>query len=283
MLLRKQAGSHKAINTWIIYVALPAVSFKYLPHIQWNADMLIPLLAPLTVWLGAWIYITYYYRRANLGSQQIGSLKLTAGLSNTSFVGFPLITAWFTPKDITIGIICDQVTFILLSTAGIVVAINSAGTKKLSVSAVANRLLAFPPFIGCVLALTLPSFIDLSPLEPLFDKLASTVGPLALFSIGMQLKLDGWKEYMSEIMVALFYKLLLAPLIVLLVLIALNITGNIARITVFEMAMPTLLSAGIVSEEYGLDAKLSSLITGIGIILALVTSALWYYVVMWLL
>jgi len=43
--------------------------------------------------------------------------------------------------------------------------------------------------------------------------------------------------------------------------------------------MPTLLTAGVVADEYGLNPKLSNLIIGIGIILSLLTTAGWYYII----
>lgn len=35
--------AHKGINTWILYLALPAVSFKYLPKVEWSKEMLFPV------------------------------------------------------------------------------------------------------------------------------------------------------------------------------------------------------------------------------------------------
>ena len=37
--------AHKGINTWILYLALPAVSFKYLPKLHWTNEMLFPIIA----------------------------------------------------------------------------------------------------------------------------------------------------------------------------------------------------------------------------------------------
>ncbi|MDP9955909.1 hypothetical protein J2X97_001546 [Epilithonimonas hungarica] len=34
--------AHKGINTWIIYLALPAVSFKYLPKVQMVCGNALP-------------------------------------------------------------------------------------------------------------------------------------------------------------------------------------------------------------------------------------------------
>lgn len=270
--------AHKGINAWIIYIALPAVSFKYLPHITWTKDLLFPALAPVCIWLAGWIFITMYSRLRNLSKATSGGLKLTSSLSNTSFVGFPLIVAYFSEKELGIAIICDQVTFTLLSTVGVIVAIRSSQNQKLSAKLVLKKVLTFPPLIGCVLALTIPRFINVSVLDPLFDKLAGTVGPLALFSIGLQLKFGGWFSELRHISTALLYKLILAPLVVMLIAIVLGMSGTITKITIFEMAMPTLLTAGVVADQYNLNPKLSNLVVGIGILLSFITTGLWWLV-----
>ncbi|TCD27714.1 AEC family transporter [Pedobacter psychrodurus] len=270
--------AHKGINAWIIYIALPAVSFKYLPHITWTKDLLFPALAPICIWLFGWLFITLYSHIRNMSKATSGGLKLTSSLSNTSFVGFPLIVAYFSEKELAIAIICDQVTFTLLSTIGIIVAIRSSQNQKLSPKLVLKKVLTFPPLIGCILALTLPRFIDLSLLDPLFEKLAGTVGPLALFSIGLQLKFGGWFSELKHISFALLYKLILAPLVVLVMAIVLGMNGMITKITIFEMAMPTLLTAGVVADQYNLNPKLSNLVVGIGILLSFITTGLWWLV-----
>lgn len=270
--------AHKGINAWIIYIALPAASFKYLPHIVWTKDLLFPVLAPVCVWLFGWLFVTVYSRSQKLSRATTGGLKLTSSLSNTSFLGFPLIAAYFTEKDQAIAIICDQATFMLLSTIGIVVAIRSSQNQKLSAQLVLRKVLTFPPLIGCILALTLPHFINISPLESLFEKLAATVGPLALFSIGLQLKFGGWFGELKHISFALLYKLILAPTVVLAIAVLLGLSGTIARITIFEMAMPTLVTAGVVADQYNLNPKLSNLVVGVGIVLCFVTTGLWWLV-----
>lgn len=270
--------AHKGINAWIIYIALPAVSFKYLPHITWSKDLLFPALAPIGVWLLGWLFIALYSRTQHISKATAGGLKLTSSLSNTSFVGFPLILAYFSEKELAIAIICDQVTFMLLSTIGVIVAIRSSQDQKLSPKLVPKKVLTFPPFIGCVLALILPHFINLSSLDPLFEKLAGTVGPLALFSIGLQLKFGGWFSELKHISFALLYKLILAPFAVLIMAILLNANGMITKISIFEMAMPTLVSAGVVADQYNLNPKLSNLVVGIGILLSFITTGLWWLV-----
>lgn len=273
------ADAHRGINAWIIYLALPAVSFKYLPHIVWSHELLAPVMAPVIVWLGGWLLVAIYTKFKPANPATKGSLRLMSGLANTSFVGFPLIAAYFGEKYISIAIICDQITFLLLSTAGVVVAINASQKSALSAGIVLKRVLRFPPFLGCVSALILPHFIDISIANPLFDKLAATVAPLALFSIGLQLQFKGWMSELKNISITLVYKLLLAPLLVLALFFCLGFKGVTPQVAIMEAAMPTLLTAGVVADEYGLNPKLSNLIIGIGIILSLLTTCGWYYLI----
>lgn len=276
--------AHKGINAWIINIALPAVSFKYLPYIEWRKELLLPALAPIAVWLCGWTFIKLYsLTQKNMSKATQGGLKLVAGLSNTSFVGFPLITAYFSEKELGIAIISDQVTFMLLSTTGIIVAIRSSQKEKLTPQIVIKKVLSFPPLICCVLALIIPQFISVQPLQPLFDKLAATVGPLALFSIGLQLKFAGWQSEIKHIAVTLLYKLVLAPAIILAIVMGLQLKGIIPQISVFEMAMPTLLTSGIIADQYNLNPKLSNLVVGIGIITSFITTSIWYFILQYFL
>ncbi|MDB5109816.1 MAG: transporter [Mucilaginibacter sp.] len=270
------ADAHKGINAWLIYLALPAVSFKYLPHIQWSTSLLLPALAPLIVWLGGWLYIRVYAAKTNIPAKTAAGLTLSAGLSNTSFVGFPLIAAFFGEKYIAIGVICDQVTFLLLATAGITVAINASQTSSLSVITLLKKVSTFPPFLGCILALTIPHFINISPLNPLFDRLANTVGPLALFSIGLQLQFKGYKDELKRISVTLLYKLVLAPSLIAVIALIFQLRGIITQVSIFEMAMPTFLSSSIVANDYQLNPRLSNLVIGIGLIIGFATTAIWW-------
>jgi hypothetical protein len=220
--------------------------------------------------------MTIYARRNALPKTTEGALKLSSGLSNTSFVGFPLVMAYFGEKELGIAIIYDQVNFTLFCTAGIIVALNSSGRHTLSAGVLVRKLIAFPPFIACMAALILPNFFNISDLDPLFDKLAVTVGPLALFSVGLQLRFGGWRAELKNLTTGLLYKLIIAPALVFAVVLIFKLKGTVAQISVFEAAMPTLVTSGIVAEEYGLHAKLSNLMIGTGIITAFATTALWF-------
>jgi predicted permease len=274
--------AHRGINAWIIYLALPAISFKYLPHIQWSKELLLPAIAPIVVWCGGWVWIQLNSKRLLLDKPSVGGLKLISGLSNTSFLGFPLVTAYYGESEIATAVICDQLTFIVFSTIGLIVAINSADNYTLSPSLVIKKLVLFPPLIGCVAALTIPQFIDISGLDPFFDKLAGTVAPLALFSIGLQLQFDGWQTELKTISTALFYKLIIAPVLIVLIAITFQFKGKITQVSIFEMSMASLVSSAVLANEYKLNPKLINLVVGVGIVMSFFTTAIWFQVLKFL-
>jgi malate permease and related proteins len=282
MLFRRSkflpADADKSINAWIIYLALPAVFFKYLPHIQWSKELLFPVIAPIVASLGGWLWIKLNSKRLSLDEPSAGGLTLITSLSNTSFLGFPMVMAYYGESEIGTAVICDQINFILFSTVGIVIAIQSSGKHILTAGGVIKKVVLFPPLIGCVAALTIPNFIDLSALSPLFDKLAATVAPLALFSIGLQLQFEGWQTELKTISTALLYKLIVAPLLIIVIAIVFQLKGKIVQVSIFEMAMPSLLSAALVANEYKLNPKLINLVVGVGIVLSFFTTAIWFYI-----
>lgn len=273
------ADTHKGINTWIINIALPAVSFKYLVHLQLSAGLLVPALSPVVIFAGGVGFIYLISRFYPIPKERRGAMQLASGLSNTSFVGFPLILAYFSEKEISTAIICDQVTFLLFSIFGITIAISATGSGKTSAGQLLKKVVTFPPLLGCITALLIPRATDLSLLEPFFRTLAATVAPLALFSVGLQLSLKGWKEEVKPMLIVMSYKLILAPALVLAVLCALKLSGTTCKIAVFEASMPVFLSASILAERYGLSPRFMNLIIGISILLSFFTTWIWWQIV----
>ncbi|RFC44108.1 MAG: hypothetical protein DVB28_001217 [Verrucomicrobia bacterium] len=283
VLLKKFAklppDPHKGINAWLIYLALPAVSFKYLPHISWSLDLLVPFLAPVLVFAAGYIFVKAYTRGKAMDQPTIGGLLLMACLGNTGFVGFPLVAAYFGEQAISYAVICDQSTVLLFSTLGAVIAVKSSGVKEVSFGDILKRLTRFPPLIGCVLALSVPHFINIAPLDPFFAAIAATTAPLALFSVGMQLNLSGDKQSGPVVYSVLLYKLVLAPALTLAAVFLLPGRGPAVEVSVFQMGMPSLLSAAVIANECNLNPPLVNRIVGIGIVAGLATTCLWFFMI----
>jgi predicted permease len=281
--------AHRGINVWIIYLAVPAVSLKYIPTITWSSTLLLPALMPVIVWFGSWLTFKLYSLRWHLDPATRTALTLTAGLGNTSFLGFPLIIGYYGEHALPIAVISDQVTFVIMSTLGAMMAMDtqpsltngenpSALPTQLSFIAVIKKLIQFPPFIAFFAALILPHFIDLGPAIPLFDRLAATLVPLALFSVGMQLSIEGWREELPYLSLGIGYKLIIAPTLILLIIAALHLRGIIPQISLFEASMAPMVTAGVIAAQYNLNPRLANLVLGIGILLSFVTTGIWWLI-----
>ena len=55
-------NSHRGINAWILYIALPAVTLLYIPAIPWSSALILPVTMPWLVWIGAWLMLKLFAR-----------------------------------------------------------------------------------------------------------------------------------------------------------------------------------------------------------------------------
>jgi predicted permease len=271
--------AHKSVNAWILYIALPALSLRFVPEIVWSRNLLLPVLTPLLVWMGAWLFVSLYDRRRRLAAGSRTALLITCGLGNTAFIGFPMIAAFFGESEIHHAVVIDQLTFILFATVAVIAILRTSAekSKKAGGLYIVKKVFRFPPFIACLAALILPHFIAVSAANPLLDKLVATLSPMALFSIGLQLKLGAIKDEWQLVSAGLIYKLLLAPCLVFLLALAIDASGPLARISVFEAGMSSHITASLLASQYNLNPRYCSLVVGMGIVLSFGTLAGWYF------
>jgi predicted permease len=271
--------AHKGVNAWVINVALPALALRCVPEIEWSSHLFLPIISPLLVWVGAWFFVMVYDRKRRLPTGSRTALWVTCGLGNTAFLGFPMIAAYYGESEIHHAVVFDQMTFLLFSSLGVITILraSSENTEALNIRFFANKSLLFPPFLGCLLALILSRFFDFSTVNPLLDKLVATMSPMALFSIGLQLKFGAIKQEWKLISAGLVYKLLLAPLLILLLAFLLGSGGNLAKISVFEAAMSSHITASLLTGQSGLNPRYCSLVVGMGIASVFITATGWYF------
>ncbi len=113
--------------------------------------------------------------------------------------------------------------------------------------------------------------------------LSAAVVPLALCSVGMQLRSADCRAVAKPLALGLGFKLVIAPAVLLLIFTGLVGTGgNAVRVGLFEAAMGPQIGAAIVALEYGLDRRLVASMVGIGIPLSFATVPGWYWMLSWL-
>lgn len=202
---------------------------------------------------------------------------LTGSLANTSFIGVPMIEAYFGGSGVGLGLLIDQAgTYLVLSTLGIIVATLYAQKDRPTVRSLCTKVLTFAPFIAFIVALALIPITYPPWVDGLLDRLGGTLVPLALVSVGYQIQFRQVNGRLRDLSIGLGFKLLLAPIAIGLVYAGLfGARGEMMQITIFEAAMPPQIGAAIVAIDHDLDPELVTLMVGVGIPLSFLTLPLW--------
>ena len=283
MLLRRfrrmPDNASATLNSFIIHVSLPALTLLYIHELHISGDVvLVAAMAWLVFGLSAGFF-WFVGRSLHLPRATVGALMLVGGLGNTSFFGLPMVEAFYGKAGITTAIIADQLgSFFALSVLGITVAgIYSSGRP--TVAEIVKRIALFPPFISLAIALLLIP-IEYAPwFTVLLKRLGDTLAPLALLSVGMQLRLGHIAEHKRNLAIGLAFKLILAPLAIYLLYVKLlGAHGLTIQVTLFEAAMPSMITAAIVANEHDLDPPLANVMVAVGLILSFFTLSAWWYV-----
>lgn len=270
---------HKPLNVFIIFVALPALVLQHVHALRLEPGLLMPALAPWLVFGAGAALFLLLLKAGVISRSTAGALILTSALGNTSFVGLPMIEAYYGKDLLGVGLVADQLgTFMCLGIPGIILAARLASTgEKPGAAEIARRILLFPPFLTLVVALLLRPVEYPAWAEALLSRLGDTLTPLALVSVGLQLRLGDVGRLRRELALGLGYKLLVAPALALLVFgLFLGSRGPVFQVTIFEAAMAPMITGSIVAQEQDLNPPLAALMVGVGVPLSLVTLFGWF-------
>lgn len=268
-----------AFNSFIIHISLPALTLLYVHDLRWDPGY---ALAATMAWMHFVLAAGFFWalgRMLKLPRATIGALMLTGGLGNTSFFGLPMIETFYGKEGLATGIIADQLgSFLVLSTLGIITA-NLYSSGSATTGTIIRKIVLFPPFIALLVALALIPITYPEWLIAVLKRLGDTLAPLALVSVGFQLHLGHLSGNGRNLAAGLAFKLLLAPLVLYMVYVELmGASGMVIQVTLFEAAMPPMITAGIIASEHDLDPQLANLMVAVGLLLSFITLAGWWWV-----
>lgn len=264
-----------SLNTYVIYVALPALILFEIPHLTLDTHALLPIVFAWIVMIASALFIWLFSRWAGWSRPVTGALMLTVPLGNTGFLGIPLIGVLLGDEAIPYAILYDQFgTFIALNTFGSFIAAYYSGSAT-SWKSLARVIASFPPFIALILALlSLPlQFPDW--FSNVLQRISSTLVPVVMVAVGLQWRLKLERDIISPLIVGLVTTLFLAPLLVWMLLQLLGVSGLAAQVVVLEAAMPAMISAGVLAINYQLAPRLASSLVGYSLLASLATVWAW--------
>jgi predicted permease len=274
-------NSHKFLNWIVIYCCLPALSLYYIPKIKWDNQLLFPIGVAWIGFVVSFFFFRFLGNKFGWSRKLTGCLIICSGLSNTSFLGFPIIEALYGEEGLKTAIMVDQPgSFVVLSTLGILVAtLYSKG--NLDGFQIVKKIAFFPPFITFCIAclMNVLHFDFFNWIQFFFKTVGSGVTPLALLSVGLQLKFEKQSMHWGFLTLGLLYKLILTPaLLVFLYIVVLDQNSKDIEVAIMESAMSPMITGCILASTYGLKPRLCSMMIGFGIPISFLTLLFWYYI-----
>jgi predicted permease len=259
----------EVLNRFVITISLPAVVLRLVPRLHLEPSLLAVVAVP---WVLALVFAALVHlvsKAFRLSRGVTGALLLCVPLGNTSFLGFPMVSALIGPDAVRFAVLYDQLgSFLLLSTYGLVVVARFSGEAEPSARTILLRVLKFPPFLALLVAF-LP--IPRPPMvESVLERVGDTLVPIAMFAVGLKLSLRPPREA-GPLIFGLGAKMILSPLVAFAFLKLVGASHEATRVGVFEAGMPSMITAGALSILAGLAPELAAALVGYGVLLALVT------------
>lgn len=261
-----------SLNLFVINISLPAMVLYQLPKLKFDTSLISYVVTPWSILLisVAMLWTVFKFVKVDKGIR--GSLYLLIPLGNTSFVGIPMIEAFYGESYIPQALIYDQFgTFLIFATYGtILVAVFSGNEVK--ISKVVKKIFMFPAFIALLIALFIPIH---EVFEPMLKNLSLTLVPLAIISVGFSLRFK-MEEHRMIFATAVFTKLVILPLIAILVVKTFGFDMHMSKIAIFEAGMGPMITASILAISAGFAPRFTASLVGYGIIISFGTLPLLY-------
>lgn len=266
----------EVLNRVVLYLCLPASVLTYVPRLRLDAALaglvvtpwLLAIAATALVWLGTRLF---GFRR-----DQHGALLMCVALTNSSFIGYPMVRALLGDAALPYAVVYDQFgTFVLLSSFGLYVVARYGGDRPPGAREVLRRVLRFPPLWALLVAATLMPAPPPAWIGGALKSLADAMLPLVMLAVGFSLRLRLPAEELRPLGVGLLLKLLVMPALALPLSWALGLRGLVFQANVLETAMPTMITAAALAISHRLAPRLAAAMVGYSILLSLLTLPAW--------
>jgi predicted permease len=106
--------------------------------------------------------------------------------------------------------------------------------------------------------------------DAIFQRVGDTLVPLAMFAVGLRVRLRPPKER-GALVLGLVFKMLVAPAAAWALARALGAPRDILTVATLEAGMPSQISAGALAMLHGFAPELSAALVGYGIALSMLT------------
>ncbi len=267
------------LNMFALYVSLPAVILLKVPEISFSRDTIVAAIVPWCMLLCSAILVMVLSRSMHWSRATTGVLLLVVPIGNTSFMGVPMVKAFFGEAGIPHLIVYDQIgTMLIFATYGAVI-LSLYGGERSNAPTIIKRALLFPPTTALLIGLALRNWSYPQVVVNTLQDLAGVLTALVMTAIGYQMKLRLKPTTLKPLVAGLGIKLVIAPLIALLGCRLFGLDSLVADISIFEAGMPPMVTACALAAAAGMGVELAIAMAGLGLVLAFATLPLLYVLI----
>jgi hypothetical protein len=261
--------SAQVLNMFALYVSLPALVLLKIPQLQIGREALLVAAVPWGLLILSAAFVLAAAAKFHWSRAQTGVLLLLVPLGNTSFMGVPMVNAFFGQQGIPYLIVYDQIgTMLIFALYGSLILALYGRDGKLRIGSIARRTLTFPPTLAVMAGLALRPWPYPDALQAALQGVSQSLTPLVMTAIGLQLNWRLPRHLLRPLGYGLLIKLLIAPLAALGVCRLFGASGLHVDVAVFEAGMPPMVTAGAVAVIAGMESDLAIALIGIGIVVS---------------
>ncbi len=267
----------ETLNRVVLYVLLPAAVLRFASKLTLDISLFGLVAVPWLILLASMAAVEMLARLWRFSPQAKAVLLLCVPLSNSSFLGYPLVQAMLGDAALPFAVVYDQFgSFVMLSTWGVWVLARYAGDTPPSLRDVAQRMIRFPPLIALLAALTLMPAAPPHVVDAVLQRLSDAILPVVSLAVGLQLRLRLSRVHWAPLASGVLLKLLLMPMVAWGIAWTFDLQGAMAQVAVLETAMPPMITAGALAISHRLAPELAAALVGWGMVLSLGSLPLWH-------
>lgn len=280
-----------ALVKFIYYVGVPFLLYRLILHADFGSGNVIKLWTAYfggaaIIWAISHFVIQHFFKRDTRAGVVAG---ITGAFSNCVLVGIPFIDGVF--GDAGTAVLSQILTVhlpVMLATTIVLLewANRRDGVYKDEIDPIAilrkflTQLLSNPLVIAiaCAFISKLIGFNPPSVAARLIESLGDTVGPIALFALGMAVRKYGISGQISPAIVLVTIKLMIMPAVVLSLALLIGLPEFTTRVIVSTAALPVGINSWVLAQQFGTGQRLASTSITIGTASALTTAGIWLWI-----
>lgn len=253
----------------VLTVSLPSLVFVNLSTANISTDMLLLPFAAFSL-SGICMVISFLFcKYRGYSKVKTWTIMIACAMMNTGFLGFPISLGVFGNEGFLNAIFFDLETTLIFVIFGMVLVSIFGGNRK----EVLKQAVGFVPLWAVIIALLFNIFhLQYGyVIETTLNYLGQSTIPLIMISLGLTLDFKEIKHSFTDSLFVASVKLILAPIIIFLILNAINFGGLSFKVAILEAGMATAMNALVLAITYDLDTKLMSSIIFTNTVLSLIT------------